>query len=318
MSDSIKAVLLLGFGGPPKAEDAESFVRSVVGNRPGQESRISKAVEHYRRIGGSPFAEIFRNQALALERSLSEQGLSVPVFIGFRHWTPFIGETIEAMTRARIGRVLAVIMAPHRCYANDRRYLVALEDARQQIGPRAPSVSLPDPWHLETGFITAVGNRLQDVAREIGPNAWNESSLVFSAHAIPDAACQACPFSSPRCPYMSQIRESANAVARSMDIEQHHVGYQSISSGIGPWTRPDLESILNTLSSRGKGRVVVCPIGFLSDHVEVLYDLDVEFGQKIGNRGLLYHRAATVGCHPDFIQWLTGLVESFIADGGQN
>jgi ferrochelatase len=255
-------------------------------------------VEQYKAIGGkSPFNELTLRQAKALSESLEQLGVAIPVVCGFLHARPFIRDTLAELVLANTDRLIVLVMAPQRSQASHGRYLQALEAAM------AEHQSIPfvivDDFHKQPLFIEAVGQRVKEKIRELNGEPYR---LIFTAHSIP----QSMPDSNS---YDQQIRESAQLVADFCQHNDFRVAYQSRSGNPrDPWLGPDVSSAIEQAKSEGINNVIVVPIGFLCDHVEVLYDLDILALAAAEKSQVRMLRAQTVSDQPKFIQMLSQLV----------
>lgn len=304
MSHPFDSVLLIGFGSPSAPEDVPAFLEGIVGKRPGARERIEEVRRHYEQVGGSPYNRLTKMQADALATALERRGIHVPVRLGFRHWHPFIQTTLEEMAAEGLRRTLVVLLAAHQCRLNNAQYLWALERARRTLGGRAPTVTLLEPWYDDESYVKVNVEAIQKATADLSPQTWAEAALVFSVHAIPAPMCHRCRTGDECCPYASQVQDTAAAVARSLGHKSYSVAYQSSPARSSGWTSPDLNKQIEALGKSGVPAVVVAPIGFLCDHVEVLFDLDVEARAAATDNGLPFYRSKTPGTHPSFIGML--------------
>jgi len=290
---TVHAVLMTAYGGPTRPEEIRPFLENVVRGRRIPPERLEAVAHHYELIGGkSPMNELTFAQAEALRREVG----TLPVHVGMRMWDPTIADTIAAMAAVGVGRALGLVMSPFACEASRERYMESIEAAQAALGPRAPRVSYPASWHAHPLFIEAVAERVREVA--VG----EPRTLVFTNHSIPETMAATSP-------YVTEFETAAAAVAARLGTADWHLAYQS-RSGLprDPWLEPDVNDRLRELAERGVREVTVVPIGFVCDHVEVLYDLDVEAARTATTLGVRLHRAPTVGTHPRFIAMLAELV----------
>jgi ferrochelatase len=300
MSTSCDAVLMIGFGGPTALEQVRPFLANVVAGRPIPAARLEEVVGHYAAIGGaSPYNAHTQRQAQALERALGEIGLQVPVHVGMRNWEPYLREAVAALAQGGARQVVGVVLAAHRCEASWERYLHATAQALSELGPQAPAIEYLPPWHDHPLFIRAVAARTRAALERLDEARRLETELIFTAHSIPVAMAA-------RSRYTQELAQSARLVAQELGIERWRLAYQSRSGAPHePWLEPDLEHVLADL--RG-GSAVLVPLGFLCDHVEVVYDLDIEARALARKLDLRMERAGTVGDHPLFIRMLANLI----------
>jgi len=298
------AVLLIAFGGPEKAEDVRPFLRVVTEGRRIPPERLEEVAHHYEVIGGgSPLNEMTRRQADGLRRALARSGRPLPVYIGMRNWHPFLHEALGEMRHDGCRRALGIILSPLQTEASWERYMADVAAARDRVGADPPEVVYAPGWADQPLFIEAMVDRAGAALAEVPAPRRPDAHLVFTAHSVPvDMAA--------RSPYRVQLERAGGAVAGKLGQPLWSVAYQSRSgSPRDPWLEPDVNDALRTLHADGVRDVVVAPIGFVVDHVEVLYDLDVEARRIAGRLGLGFHRALAANDHPRFIELLAHLVE---------
>jgi len=297
------AVLLIAFGGPERPEDVRPFLANVTRGRPIPSARIEDVAQHYAKIGGrSPLAGLTFRQAEALRARLSADGLALPVYVGMRSWHPYLHETLARMAGDGVRHALGVILSVQQTEASWTRYQATVAEARARVGPEAPAVGYAPAWFDRPGFIEAAVDRVRQALAGIAPAARRSTPLVFTAHSVPVAMAAASP-------YVAQLRTSCRLVAEGLGQPSWAVAYQSRSGRPGePWLEPDVGDVIRRLAAEGAAAVVVVPIGFVCDHVEVLYDLDVEAREIAASCGVAFHRAATVSDHPAFVAMLADLV----------
>jgi len=259
-------------------------------------------VRHYERLGGrSPYNEITMGQAGALRELLYRQGVAVPVAVGLRNAPPYLDDALGELTQRGVRRALGFILAAYRCEASWDRYQSDVEDARGRLD--APEVEYPAPWHDDPRFVEAIADRVRAAMARLAPDEREDAELVFTAHSIPAAMAELAP-------YVRQLRESAAMIADAIAHPRWQLAFQSRSgSPRERWLEPDIADALRTLSGRA---AVVMPLGFLCDHVEVLYDLDVEAARIAHEAGVRMERAATVGDHPHFIEMMASLARKHL------
>ena len=301
------AVLLLAFGGPEKMDDVRPFLLNVLKGRPVPLQRFEEVVHHYELFGGrSPLNEITFRQAQALEELLAREGPRLPVYVGMRNWHPYLHKTLEKMTADGVKRALGVILSAQQSEAGWERYQEDVATARAQIGDHAPVIDYTSGWHNHPLFIAAVTELTQCALNQVVPEHRAQTPLVFTAHSVPVAMP-----GTPR--YVQQIDEGACLVAEQLRHNRWSVAYQSRSGDPRtPWLEPDIGAVLPKLATNGARDVVVSPIGFVCDHIEVLYDLDTEAKQIAIKHRLNFIRAGTVNDHPTFIQMLAETVSNAV------
>ncbi len=296
------AVLLIAFGGPTAMHEVRPFLDNVLRGRPVPPERLEAVVHHYEVIGGrSPLNELTFRQARGLEAELRAHGPSLPVYVGMRNWTPYLRETLQRMAVDGVRRAVGVILAAHQTDASWGRYERDVAAARVELGTTAPQIEYADEWHAHPLFIAAMtDNASVALARLAERRA--EAPIVFTAHSVPTAMAAASP-------YVEQIEESARLVAEQVGHARWSIAYQSRSgSPHEPWLEPDICDVIRQLATEGVRHLVVVPIGFVCEHVEVLYDLDIEARQVADAQGIQLVRAAAVNDHPAFIRMLADVV----------
>jgi len=300
---AVDSVLLVAFGGPTARHEIRPFLEIVTRGRGIPAGRLEEVAHHYEQMPGgrSPLTELTFAQARGLEQALAQAGPALPVFVGMRNWHPFLHETLGEMAGKGARRALGIILSPLRTEASWERYMQDVAEARARVA-RAPEVGFAPAWFEYPRFVAAVADRTRAALGEIPDDARASTPLVFTAHSVPVAMAEASP-------YVSDLTAAARAVARRLGHARWSVAYQSRSgSPRESWLEPDVTSVLRRLAADGERHAVVVPIGFVCDHVEVLYDLDVEARRVAAAAGLSLHRAAAVNDHPEFIAMLAELV----------
>jgi len=297
------AVLLIAFGGPEKMEDVRPFLAKVLKGRTVPSQRLEEVIHHYEVFNGrSPLNEITFRQARALQQLLDRDGPRLPVYVGMRNWPPYFHETLAKMAAAGIRHALGLILSAQQNEASWGRYQENIAAAREQIGTRAPTIDYAPGWHDHSLFIEAVADLARQAFDQISAERREQAPLVFTAHSVPVAM--------PGTPtYVQQIEAGARLVAARIGHPRWSVAYQSRSGDPRtPWLEPDIGVVLPRLAAGGAREAVVVPIGFVCDHIEVLYDLDTEARQIATRNGLKLIRAGTVNDHPTFIHMLADVV----------
>jgi len=298
------AVLLLAFGGPGAPEEIRPFLHRVLAGRPVPPGRIEAVAHHYEAVGGrSPLPDITLLQAHALERLLAQMGRSTRVRVGFRHSPPYIAETLAEMSAAGIQRAVGFILSSHRTEASWERYQETVAEARTKLGDNAPAVDYCPGWHDHPLFIETWTNQIANELEKIPPERRGDAALIFTAHSVPTAMAE-------RSPYVAELEASCRLIAQGLGREQWSLAYQSRSGNPRePWLEPDIADALRAAAQSGIKDVVAAPIGFVADHVEVVYDLDIEAKKIAADSGLAFFRAATPNDHPLFIRMIADVVD---------
>jgi ferrochelatase len=299
------AVLLIAFGGPTSPEEIRPFLDNVARGREIPAERLEQVARHYEAIGGrSPLNEITFRQAEALAAALAAAGRPLPVHVGMRNWTPQLGDVLARMADAGHHRVVGVILSPHATEASRERYVESIDDARRALGPRAPDVQYAPTWHAHPLFVAAVADCTRTALATLPEERRPAAPLVFTAHSVPVAMAA-------RSPYSGEVMASARAVAAAVGSAHWQVAYQSRSGNPRePWLEPDVNDAIRALAAAGARDVVIVPIGFMCDHVEVLYDLDVAARATARAARIGCARAAAVNDHPLFIRMLADVVRA--------
>jgi ferrochelatase len=300
---AVDAVLLIAFGGPERSEDIRPFLQIVTEGRRIPPERLEEVAHHYEAIGGrSPLNALTRRQADALRGALAAEGRPLPVWVGMRNWHPFLHETLAEMKDRGIHCALGIILSSLATEASWDRYVQDVATAREKVGPDAPEVLVAPPWGAHPLFIDAVADRARVALDAIAPSRQTDARLVFTAHSVPVAMAAGSP-------YAEHLARAAGLVAGRLGRTGWSLAYQSRSgSPRDPWLEPDVADVIRRLAAEGARDVVVVPIGFVCDHVEVLYDLDVEARGVAASCGIGFQRAAAANDHPAFVAMLADLV----------
>jgi ferrochelatase len=302
------AVLIVAFGGPEKREDVLPFLENVTSGRSVPRQRLLEVAGHYYHFGGkSPLNDQCRQLAAALEAELHERGLKLPVYWGNRNWHPLLPDTLREMRSAGVKRALAFVTSAYSSYSSCRQYRENIEAARAEVGQNAPVVDKLRVFYNHPRFIEACGQRVRQALARFSKRQRQELRLVVTAHSIPADMAETSD-------YEKQLRETARLVADAADLKQWDLAYQSRSGPPSqPWLGPDILEHLRALRAGGVVNVLVAPLGFVSDHLEVLYDLDVEAAALASELGMKMIRARTVGAHIEFVRMICDLIEERIS-----
>jgi ferrochelatase len=295
------ALLLVSFGGPEKPDDVMPFLENVTRGRGVPRERLLEVAEHYHHFGGvSPINAQNRALIEALRVELREHRIELPLYFGNRNWRPSIVAALREMQDAGVRRALAIFTSAYSSYSGCRQYREDIFRAQQELGADAPEVAKVRVFYNHPGFVEANVDRVRSALAELGGR---NAHVAFTAHSIPVAMARGCA-------YESQLRETARLVAEATGVEDWAVVYQSRSgSPHVPWLGPDIGDHLAEVAARGVENVVVSPIGFVSDHLEVRFDLDIEAAARAAELGLGFARAGTAGTHPAFVAGLRELVQ---------
>lgn len=301
------AVLIVSFGGPQGPADIRPFLANVLRGRRIPPERIEEVVRHYEHFGGvSPLTEITMRQADGLRTRLAEAGLAdVPVYVGMRNWHPLLPHTLEQMAAAGVHRAIGFISAAHRSYSSCTQYRQNVLDARAEIvghGRHDVTVSYVDDWHLHPNFVEVNARHVEAALGSLPPPVRDRARIVFTAHSIPCSMTGAAR-------YQQQLEGSSRAVSERLRRSDWALVYQSRSGRPeDPWLGPDVNDYLRKEHALGLAAVVLCPIGFVCDHIEVLYDLDHEAAAVCAELGLPMARARAVNDNPLFLDLMSDMV----------
>jgi len=299
------AILFISFGGPEKRDEVMPFLEIVTQGRNIPRARIEAVAHHYDAIGGaSPINKITRQQAEGLKKTLAAQGCDLPVYVGNRNWHPFIEQTLRQMANDGVRTAVGFITAAHRAEASLERYMRAVEAAREKIGAAAPVIRYAGPWFDHPLFIEAICDRITKTLDQ--PAGRPADSLtdawIFTAHSIPCAMAD-------DSAYVSELRRTAALVCEHLGRREWSLAYSSRSGNPQePWLEPDVCDAIEAKARAGITRAVAIPIGFIADHVEVLFDLDIEAKEAAQKTGIEFLRVPTVGDHPAFLRMMSDVV----------
>jgi protoporphyrin/coproporphyrin ferrochelatase len=281
------AVLLMAYGSPSSAEDVRPYLEDVLDGRPVSDKAVAEVAERYRRIGGrSPLDEVTEAQRAALERELG-----VPVFVGMKHWHPRIAQAVERAVVGGATRLIGVVLAPHYSRMSVGEYRDRLEAA---LEGRDAELVLVESWHDDPAFVDVVADRVR------GTHAW----VVFTAHSLPERIL------ADGDPYRDQLLATSRLVAERAELaDAWSFAFQSASATGEPWLGPDILDELERLHGAGVRKVLVAPVGFVSDHLEILWDLDVQARERAQELGMELDRIESLNDDPAFVRALAGVVE---------
>ena len=307
MTSSYDAILLIAFGGPTSPEEIRPFLARVTKGIAIPPERLEEVAHHYEAVGGkSPLNEITFRQAAALRNFLAQRGSTRSVYVGLRNSQPFLVDTLKQMHEDGVQRALGFILSSHRTEASWERYQKNIADARAELANQAPKVDYAGGWHDHPLFIQTWAESVAKELARAGAGERETIPIVFTAHSLPAAMAA-------RSPYIEQLQTSARLIVEKLARAEWSIAYQSRSGKpTDVWLEPDIADVIRAQAARGARQLIVAPIGFVSDHVEVLYDLDIE-AKKIAQEqdvGLL--RAGCPNDHPTFIRMIADVVSRTI------
>lgn len=308
MSPSLpyEAILFVSFGGPEGPDDVIPFLENVLRGRNVPHERLLEVADHYQHFGGiSPINAQTRDLIAAVKSELLARGVPLPVYWGNRNWHPLLPDTISQMVRDGVQSALVFVVSGYSSYSGCRQYRENLIAVQQLLGETAPRFDKIRSFFNHPDFIAANIDRMQAALQQIPVESRHAVQVAFTAHSIPTSMAGSCD-------YVKQLTETCGLVAQGLQIPQERwqLVYQSRSGRPeDPWLAPDICAHVQDLADRGTRELIVMPIGFLSDHIEVLYDLDDEAAKTAKARGIHMIRAATVGTHPRFVTMVCKLIQ---------
>ena len=298
------AILVVSFGGPESREEVIPFLENVLRGRNVPPERMLAVADHYYHFDGkSPINQQTRELIAALKRELEQEGPKLPVYWGNRNWHPMVADTLRQMKQDGIRRALAFVTSAYSSYSGCRQYREDIMRAQSEIGHGAPEIDKIRAFFNHPGFIDATEDRLRDALRELPVDAKKNIQVVYVAHSVPLSMASTSD-------YVEQLQDVRRLVSARLAISNDALVYQSRSGAPGqPWLEPDILDYLREVKQKDLATaVVLAPISFISDHMEVLYDLDIEARQLCASLSLPMTRAKTVGVHPKFIAMIRELV----------
>jgi protoporphyrin/coproporphyrin ferrochelatase len=306
VSNSFDAVLVIAFGGPQGPADVRPFLANVLRGRRVSPERVEEVAHHYDLFGGvSPLTELTMRQAALLRDRLRARRLPLPVYVGMRNWNPYLKDTLAQMSRDGVRRAVGFIAAAQRSYSSCTQYRENVDAARAALpaaGLADVNVTYVGDWHTHQGFVDANAAHVMDALATLPAHLRDGARVVFTAHSIPTAMAE-------RSLYRRHLEQSSAAIARRLGRGDYALVYQSRSGRPeDPWLGPDICEYLKDSRQRGLTAAVLCPVGFLCDHIEVLYDLDIEAAEVCRDIGLPMARAAAVNDDPRFIDTMADAV----------
>lgn len=301
----MKAILLLAFGGPRSLDEVEPFLTRLFRGRKPSPEQLEKVKERYRLIGGfSPLPEITLKQSKALENSLHSRGHPFKSYVGMRYGQPLIEETLREIIRDGIQEVIAIPMAPFRSRASTGAYIEEVKQAQERLEGRM-EISFIEGWHLHPLFLGAIQEKIEEGLRPFTPEERKRVHSIFSAHSLPKSLVEN-EF------YVKDMEASVREVLKRIEPLPWHIAFQSRGMGPEEWLGPDVEFILTELFHQKVREVLIIPIGFVSDHIEVLYDIDIFYREKAESMGMVLRRSPSLNDSERFIEALTAIVEEHI------
>jgi ferrochelatase len=312
MNKSPAGVLVMAYGTPSSLDEVEAYYTHIRRGVPPTPALLAELKARYEAIGGvSPLSAITRRQAARLEEELNRREPGrFRVYTGMKHSLPLIEDTVRRMHQDGIREAVGLVLAPHYSAMSVGSYIRQAEETAQQAG--GPRFSFIRQWHLEPQFVEALAQRVIHALQRFPEAIRNEVPVIFSAHSLPKKILER------NDPYPSQLEETGNAVAEAVGLHHWLFAWQSAGRTAEPWLGPDILEVLDRLYQEGNQSVVVCPAGFVSDHLEVLYDIDIECQAFAKQRSMHLERTAMFNDAPDFIRLLADLVRKQFAEPAEH
>jgi protoporphyrin/coproporphyrin ferrochelatase len=308
-SEATLHVLLMAYGGPDKLEDVRPYLLDVRNHRPTSDEIVHEITERYEQIGGrSPIRELTQQEAAGIEKSLNDlagKGERWKAWVGMRHWHPFIKDVLAEMEQAGVERAIGLVMAPHYSYMSIGAYFKRVEDAGSRV-----EIEPVTSWKLNPGYLDALHDRIADALERFPAEARNDVPIIFTAHSLPERILER------NDPYPDELRATVDALVERLPGREWHWAYQSAAMTADPWLGPDAGEVLEQLHAQGKKHILICPIGFVCEHVEILYDIDIEYQQLAEKLGVHLERIEMLNDHPDMLAGLAQVVRGRAIDVG--
>ena len=291
-------LLVMAYGGPSNLDEVEPYLLDVRGYRPTSPEIIHEVRERYREIGGrSPILPQTREQAAALESALNINRQDFKAFVGMRHWHPYIKDTLARMQAQGIERSVGLVMAPHYSRMSIEAYFKKIDEAGSPI-----EIAPIKDWHLLPGYIDALVSRVCDTLERFPVDVRSQVPVIFSAHSLPERILEW------NDPYPDQLRATVDAVMQRLGDQTHEFAFQSAAISNEPWLGPDVSVLIESYARQGQRNIISCPIGFVCEHVEVLYDIDIVYQRLARSLGVRLERIEMVHTAPQMIAGLAELI----------
>jgi ferrochelatase len=298
----VRALLILAFGGPRSLDEVELFLTRLFRGRKPSPEQLEKIKDRYRQIGGgSPLPQITFKQATALEKRLDAKGYPLRSYVGMRYGHPLIEETLKKILEDGIHEIFALPMAPFRSRASTGAYIEEVNQSKRNIGEKL-EISFVEGWHLHPLFLGAIQEKIEEGLMQFTAEERKRVHLIFSAHSLPKSLVE-------NESYVKDMEESIQGVLKKIEPRPWHMAFQSRGMGPEEWLGPDVESVLAELSRQKVREILVIPIGFVADHIEVLYDIDILYHGKAESMGMTLKRTPSLNFSERFIEALAAVVE---------
>lgn len=308
-SDATHHLMIMAYGGPDKLEDVRPYLLDVRNYRPTSDEVVAEITERYEQIGGrSPILELTQAEAAGIEKALNDlagEGERWKVWVAMRHWYPFIKDVLAEMERAGVERTVGLVMAPHYSSMSIGAYFKRVEAAESSI-----EVAPVNSWNLTPGYLDALHDRLADALERFPAEEQADVPIIFTAHSLPERILEY------NDPYPDELHATVDAIVERMPGREWYWAYQSAAMTADPWLGPDAGEVIEQLHKDGKRNVLMCPIGFVCEHVEILFDIDVEFRQLAEKLGMHLERIEMLNDHPSMLAGLAQVARGRASDAG--
>ena len=293
-------LLVMAYGGPNTIDEVEPYLLDVRGYRPTAPEIIHEVRERYREIGGrSPILEQTQAQAAALESALNINRQEFKAFVGMRHWHPYIKDTLAEMQSQGIQHTVGLVMAPHYSRMSIEAYLKKIGEAESSI-----EIAPINNWHLLPGYLDALVSRVRAALERFPVEVRSQVPVIFSAHSLPERIL------TWNDPYPDQLRATVEAVMQRLGNQPHDFAFQSAAISNEPWLGPDVSVLIERYAEQGQKNIISCPIGFICEHVEVLYDIDIVYQKLARSLGVRLERIEMVHTAPQMVAGLAELIRA--------
>jgi ferrochelatase len=299
-------LLVMAYGGPETLEDVEPYLMDVRGYRATAPEIVHEVRERYREIGGrSPLLERTRAQANAIQSALNEHGLDFKVFVGMRHWHPFIQDTLADMRAQSIARSVGLVMAPHYSRMSIQAYFDKVEEANSGM-----QMARIHDWHLLPEYLDALVARVRVALNRFPGSVRADLPVIFTAHSLPERILEWGD------PYPLQLLATTDALTKQLGPRPYEFAYQSAAISNEPWLGPDASEVMARYAAQGRRHMLICPIGFVCEHVEILYDIDIVYQRLAKELGIQLERIEMLNDSPELMRGLARLVRQSAKDAG--
>jgi protoporphyrin/coproporphyrin ferrochelatase len=299
-------VMLMAYGGPNSLDEVEPYLADIRGGRPTSHELLEEITDRYRQIGGSsPILDRTNAQARAVENALNadsgEGGLLYRVYVGMRHWDPYIGDVVPQMLADGVDRIVAVVMAPHFSRMSIGAYMGKLDKALMELGAELPVVKI-ESWKDEPAFIEALVQRIGEALKMFPEDVRDDVPLLFTAHSLPARILESGD------PYPEELQTTVRLVVEKIQPKHWRWAFQSQGASAEPWLGPTVEDTLEALKQEGHSNLLLIPIGFVCDHVEVLFDVDIEHRHQAHELGIRLERIEMLNDDPGLVDAVTSAI----------